>query len=74
VQRLDRMPPEFRQALPRLKLEVLVYSERPGEGLVFINGRKYTEGQAVEGRVTLETITPEGVILSYEGTRFLLVP
>jgi general secretion pathway protein B len=68
------MPPGFRQSLPSLKLEVLVYSERPGEGLVFINGRKYTEGQAVDGKLTLEAITPDGVILSYEGTRFLLTP
>jgi general secretion pathway protein B len=74
VQRLDRMPLAFRQSLPTLKLEVLVYAERPGEGLVFINGRKYTEGQAVEGTLTLEAITPDGVILSREGTRFLLVP
>jgi general secretion pathway protein B len=74
VQRLDRMPLTFRQSLPGLKLEVLVYSERQGEGLVFINGRKYTEGQSVEGTITLEAITPEGVILNYEGTRFLLAP
>ncbi len=66
------MPPGFRESIPRLKLEVLVYSEHAGEGLVFINGRKYTEGQKVEGKVTLEAITPDGVILSYEGQRFLL--
>ena len=53
---------------------MLVYSERAGEGMVFINGRKYTEGQTVEGGLTLEAITPDGAILSYEGQRFLLRP
>jgi general secretion pathway protein B len=57
---------------PRLKLEVLVYAETPGDRFVFINGRKYQEGQSLEEGVTLEQITQEGAVLSWAGQRFTL--
>ena len=50
-------------AQARLALDVLVYSEVPAERLVFINGRKYVEGQAVDGETVIEEITPEGAVL-----------
>ena len=68
------MPRAFRDALPRLRLDVLVYSSLAGDRLVFINTRKYTEGQTVEGTLRLEAITADGAILSYQGERFLLPP
>ena len=46
-----------------LTLDVLVYSEVPAERLVFINGRKYVEGQAVNGDAVVEQITPDGAVL-----------
>ncbi len=57
-----------------MTLDVLVYSERSAERMVFINSRKYVEGQRVDGRVLVEEITRGGAILSYEGQRFLLRP
>jgi hypothetical protein len=65
------MPQEFRASVPRLRIDVLVYSEGGGDPLVFINGRKYVTGQSVEG-LTLEAIRPEGVVLTHRGQRFLL--
>jgi hypothetical protein len=67
------MPQEFRAGLPKLRLDVLVYSEGDDTALVFINGRKYTAGQSVEG-LTLESIRREGAVLSRNGERFLLRP
>jgi general secretion pathway protein B len=58
--------------VPRLKLEVLVYSDTPGDRFVFINGRKYQEGQSVEDGVTLERINQNGAVLSFAGQRFTL--
>jgi hypothetical protein len=55
-----------------LRLEVFVYAERPEDRLVFINSRKYVEGQQVDGGYLLEAITPEGALLSQDGQRFLL--
>ena len=59
--------------MARLSLDVLVYSAVPAERLVFINSRKYVEGQAVDGGLVIEAITADGVIVSGgEGQRFLL--
>lgn len=55
-----------------LRLDVHVYSERPAERMVFINNKKYVEGQQVEDRLRLEEITPEGAVLSADGQRILL--
>jgi general secretion pathway protein B len=60
--------------LPRLALDVLVYSETPAERLVFINGRKYVEGQTVNGEVVVEQITPDGAVLEHQGRRTMLRP
>jgi len=58
--------------LPELKLELHVYSNRPQERLVFINGARYREGEATPEGAAVEEITPEGVIMSARGNRFLL--
>ena len=60
------------QAMPKLTLQFLVYSDVPTDRLVFINNQKYLEGQSIEGKVVVESITQDGAILSYQGKRFLL--
>src|SRR5262245_43382082 len=60
--------------LARFTLDVLVYSEVPAERLVFINGRKYVEGQALDTDAVVERITPEGAVLRYQGTQLVLRP
>jgi general secretion pathway protein B len=59
-------------ALPELHLDIHVYSAKPAERFVFVNMRKYTEGQALKEGPTLERITSEGAILNHHGLRFLL--
>lgn len=61
-------------AMSKMSLDVLVYAEREVDRFVFINGRKYVEGQRVDGKFLLEAITEEGAILSHEGQRLLLSP
>jgi hypothetical protein len=51
-----------------------VYSDVPAERLVFINGRKYVEGQAVDADTVVEQITVDGVILLSQGRRVVLQP
>jgi len=60
------------EAISKLRLQFLVYSDVPGERLVFINNRKYLEGQSLDGDLAVERITPEGAVLSYQGQRFVL--
>ena len=57
-----------------MTLDVLVYSEDEAERFVVINRRKYIEGQWIDGKIQVETITPEGAILNAQGQRLLLAP
>ena len=58
--------------LPELHLDIHVYSDVPNDRFVFINMSKQRENsQLAEGPV-VEEITPEGVVLGYRGTSFLL--
>lgn len=60
------------QALPELHLDVHVYATRPAERFVYVNMRKYHEGATLQEGPTIERIRRDGVILRYQGLRFLL--
>lgn len=62
------------QAVSAMKITILAYSEDKAERMVFINDRKYVEGDYVEGKYLLESITAEGAILSRQGERALVRP
>ena len=62
------------EPVTQLTLDVLVYSDIPAERLVFINGRKYVEGQAVSEDAVVEQITPDGAILRDQGRQVVLRP
>jgi len=64
----------LRQAMETMNISVLLYAEIPSERLVFIDGRKYAEGDSVDGRFLVKSIMPDGVILSYEDAQALLKP
>ena len=40
--------------------------------MVFVNGRRYVEGDVIDGRLRVEEILEEGVQLSDQGRRFIL--
>jgi general secretion pathway protein B len=58
--------------LPQLRLDLHVYAARPQDRFVMINMHKLREGEALPEGVRLESVTPEGAVLSYNGSRFLL--
>jgi general secretion pathway protein B len=58
--------------LPELALNLHSYSANPAERFVFLNMMKLREGQATPQGVRVETITPDGAILSWQGSKFLL--
>jgi general secretion pathway protein B len=58
--------------LPQLRLDLHAYAARPEDRWVIINMHKLHEGDSSPEGVHVETISPEGVVLSYQGTRFLL--
>jgi general secretion pathway protein B len=59
-------------SLPDMRLDIHVYSAQPAERFVFVNMRKYVEGQPLTEGPTLERITTDGAILNQNGLRFLL--
>lgn len=58
--------------LPDLHLDIHVYSETPADRFVFVNMSKHRENSRLASGPVVERITPEGVVLDYQGTRFLL--
>jgi general secretion pathway protein B len=60
------------QALPELHLDVHVFATRPADRFVFINMRKYHEGATMQEGPTVERIRRDGVILDYQGLRFMM--
>jgi general secretion pathway protein B len=60
------------QALPELHLDVHVYATRPAERFVYINMRKYHEGSSLPEGPLVEHIRRDGVVLNYQGLRFIL--
>jgi general secretion pathway protein B len=58
--------------LPDLHLDIHVYAGAPADRFVFINMSKHQEGSVLKSGPRVEEITPDGVILDYRGTRFVL--
>jgi hypothetical protein len=58
--------------LPQLRLDLHVFAGRPEERFVMVNMHKLREGDSLPEGVHLDSITPEGAVMSYQGTRFLL--
>jgi general secretion pathway protein B len=69
---LRAMPAGFRSTLPELNLDVHVYSEHPQRRFVLINSRRYQQGEQLSEGPLLETITEDGVVLSFLDQRFSL--
>ncbi len=65
------LPPTIQQEIPKLSILFHLYSGNPGDRRVGINNRTLREGDAVAPGLVLEQITPDGMILSYKGYRFL---
>jgi general secretion pathway protein B len=64
----------LREAMAGMSISILSFSENKSERFVFINGRKYFEGDYVQDEYLLESITPDGAGLSHKGERAILRP
>jgi general secretion pathway protein B len=58
--------------LPDLHIDIHVYSQRPADRFVFINMQKHQEGTVLAAGPRVDEITPDGVVLDFRGTRFVL--
>ena len=59
-------------SIPQLRLDLHVFAQRPQDRFVMINMHKLREGDSLPEGVHVDSITPEGAVLSYGAARFLL--
>ncbi len=62
----------FRQLRGGIRLDVHVYSDQPQDRFVLINLQKYHVGDRLQEGPLVDEITPEGVILSFQGQQFMV--
>jgi hypothetical protein len=70
VPKWHELAPQIRDALPNLSVSMLIYSKKPEDRWININGLKKREGEEISAGLKLEEITPDGAIFSYQGHRF----
>jgi hypothetical protein len=64
----------LQEAISKMTLSLLMYSDNKAESMVYINGKKYGEGDYIDGIYLLESITGDGAIISHQGEHTLLQP
>jgi hypothetical protein len=72
VAALRDLPPETRSTIPALEVNVHTYSQTPEDRMVFINMKRYGEGDRLVEGPSIHSITPTGVVLIHEQQRFHL--
>ncbi len=70
---LHALPPDIRDGLPTLNLDIHVFSEVADKRFVLINSVRYQQGDWLNEGPLLEAITEEGVILNHQEQRFRLL-
>jgi hypothetical protein len=61
-----------KSGMPELRLDLHVYAARPQDRFVMINMHKLHEGDSLPEGVRIDSITPEGAVVSHNGSKFLL--
>lgn len=67
---LKDKPASYRDNVPKLNVDLHVYAERPAERFALINMTKFREGDDIGRGLTLQQITPTGLIIAYQGETF----
>jgi general secretion pathway protein B len=63
------LPDRIQRRIPTLEFATHIFGDAPRYREVTINGRRYAEGERVEGML-LSEITETGVVFDFEGYRF----
>lgn len=61
-----------RGGVAALHLDLHVYVTQPQQRFIFVNSRKYKEGDTLAEGPLVEEITPDGAVLNFRGSRFKL--
>ena len=66
----DELPASIQREIPGMTVQLHSYSSNPSERLVYINSTRLREGDSLMPGLSLEQVTPDGMIFSYKGYRF----
>lgn len=66
------VPQSLRDDMPEFKINVLVYSEKPEDRFLLINGLRLKEHKELSDGVVLDEIRPDGAVFRYRNYRFLV--
>ena len=69
---LNSLPSQDNRSIPKLNINVFVYSEHAEESFVMIDMVKYKAGQHLENGMILKAIRPDSLVLDYQGRVFQL--
>lgn len=69
---ISELPGQLHIAMLALELNVHVYDDDPAKRFVLIDMKRYAEGHALPQGPVIEAITPDGVVLAYQGQRFMI--
>ncbi len=67
---LSDLPYDFRQTVPKLSINVFVYSEHPEDCFVMIDMVKYKSGQQIKDAMVLKEIRPDSLVVIYQNREF----
>lgn len=68
---LNEMDYAFRSSIPKLELQFHRHSEDSSRSFVLIDGVRYRQGQILSAGPTLERIIDNGLVLRWQGERFI---
>lgn len=63
------MPPELMRQVLAIPISAHLYSSKPSDRMVIIDGRGVREGDVLPSGMTVEQITPSGISVTYKGYR-----
>lgn len=62
----------MRRELPNMQLSMHVYNADPQRAFALVNGKRYQAGgEAIDGKVLLVEVLPDGLLCEFNGQRFL---
>jgi general secretion pathway protein B len=66
----DELSLDFRSGFSMSHMDVHVYDTDPSRRFILVNLQKFREGDRLPNGAIIEKILPDGIQLSYQGTRF----
>jgi general secretion pathway protein B len=67
---LSELSYDFRRTVPRMRINVFVYSDNKEERFIMVDMKKYQSGQEISEGLELKEIQPDSLVVEYDGRVF----